>query len=179
MARDVFKILFVSVFAVFVAAALPAVARSGSASDAQEEQAILVLRDIKQNYLASLQAEALRTKNPIPQKVSAGPSLWLTKVSPAEVNMATNRYERKAQDEVRLDGKVYHATGAAAELNMKLNPSTRFAKDPMTGKAVDKSEASTYADASGRVFYFGTDAAFKNFLALAEKETVFGYTSPK
>ncbi len=59
---------------------------------------------------------------------------------------------------------------------MRLNPSTRFAKDPLTDRAVDKSCAVIYADASGRVYYFESEAAYSAFMALAEGSTVAGYT---
>lgn len=177
--RDVFKLPAVLFFAAIVSvAALPGRCRAESGIT-QEEQAVIVVRDIRQNYLASLRKEALRTKNAPSKNVSASPGLWLTRVNSEEVNMATNRYEKKAQEMVELNGKVYYATGEGCAVNMRLNPSIRFAKDPMTGKTVDKSEAITYADASARVFYFATDTAYRSFIALADKETAYGYTAPR
>jgi hypothetical protein len=64
-------------------------------------------------------------------------------------------------------------------LNLQENPSIRFARDPFSNKAIDKADAAVYVDASGRAFYFESDDSYKNFIALGEQETAFGYTEPK
>ena len=172
-----FRVLMVLVLAFFVAAVtLPEKSRAEESTD--RTRAVLVLEQARQNHIAKERWEALRTKNAVARNISSSPSQWLARVSASEVNMVTNRHEKKTQEELRLDNKVYYVADEAYAKNMAINPSTRFAKDPLTNKTVDKSEAAIYADASGAVYYFATDSTFVGFMALAEKDTVYdGYTS--
>lgn len=155
---------------------------TGKAAEAgmDGKQAIVHLGTVMQNYLASVRAEAVQTKSPAPEKITSGPaSSWMKKVAANEVNMVTNKHMKKAQAEVKLDGKTYFASGPGMEANLAKNASTKFAKDPFTGKTVDKSEAAIFADASGNVWYFESENSYKGFIALASPETLFGYSEPK
>lgn len=152
----------------------------GASDAAENQEAIAKLEAAKGSYLASLRMEALQTGNPVPERMSTGPaSAWLKKVAANEVNMATNTFEKKAQKSVNIDGKSYFTDGGACEFNLRENASARFAADPLTGKKVDKASAATYADASGKVYYFETDANFQGFIALATPQTVYGYSEAK
>lgn len=148
---------------------------------ADNTQAILILESVRQNYLAHVRLESLRAKSTMPSMNHAGnpANVWLKRVMPSEVNMVTNRYTQQAQSAVRMDGKVYYTSGEVYVMNLKENPSIRFAKDPISGRTIDKADADIYIDASGRALYFGTDDSFKSFIALAESETAFGYSKPK
>ncbi len=140
------------------------------------------LESAKQSYLASIRAEAIRTNSEIPSHVNAGtPSDWLTRVDASKVNMVTNRVEEHAQNSVDINGRSYSVASDSYARTLKLNPSLRLATDPITGKKIDKSEAQTFADASGKVFYFANDSSFKSFLALGTQnnDTVFGYSEAK
>lgn len=142
--------------------------------------AISRLESIKERYLASVRSEALHAKNAVPARIATGPaSSWMKRVNANEVNMVTNRFERKQQNEISLNGKVYFATGEGYAFNMTQNPSLRFAKDPMTNKAIDKAEAVIYSDASGRAHYFESEETYKNFISLATPETVYGYSEAR
>lgn len=152
----------------------------GAAGAAENQEAIAKLEAAKGNYLASLRMEALQTGNPVPERMSTGPaSAWLKRVDSSEVNMATNTFEKKAQRSVTIDGKSYFTNGEASEFNLAENSSARFGVDPLTNKRVDKASAAAYADASGRVFYFESDATFQGFIALATPQTVYGYSAAK
>ncbi|MBI5192065.1 MAG: hypothetical protein HZA08_01330 [Nitrospirae bacterium] len=148
---------------------------------AEENQAIMILESVRQNYLASVRLESLKSKNTLPSKSHADSpaQAWLKRVKPSEVNMVTNRYTQSEQSAVRMEGKLYFTSGDAYITNLKQNPSIRFAKDPISGRTVDKAEAAIYIDASGRALYFKTDDSFKNFIALADTGTVFGYSQPR
>ncbi|HAO92988.1 MAG: hypothetical protein A2X99_06980 [Deltaproteobacteria bacterium GWB2_55_19] len=152
----------------------------GAAGAAENQEAIAKLEAAKGNYLASLRMEALQTGNPVPERMSTGPaSAWLKKVASNEVNMATNTFEKKEQRSINIDGKSYFTNGEASEFNLAENSSARFGIDPLTNKRVDKASAAAYADASGRVFYFESDATFQGFIALATPQTVYGYSAAK
>ena len=152
----------------------------GSAVAGTNSDAIAKLEAAKGSYLASVRMEALATKNAVPERISTGPaSAWLTRVDASRVNMATNRVEKAGQKSVVLDGKTYYTAGAAFTENMLLNPSTRFTKDPLSNRSIDKADAVIYADASGRAYYFESEKSFDNFVSLATPETVYGYSEPK
>ncbi len=127
------------------AALIAGICLPGNASAA----AVHELESAKQNYLASVRAEAIRTNNEIPTKINAGTSAdWLTRVDAGNVNMVTNTVEKAAQKTVTINGRTYTVASDAYAKNLKLNPSLRLATDPVTGKRIDKSEAVTFADAS-------------------------------
>lgn len=150
-------------------------------NSAEGNQAVMILESVRQNYLASVRLEALKSNITLPVKSHADSpaNAWLKRVKPSEVNMVTNRYSQSAKNAVKMEGKLYYTSGEAYVANLKQNPSIRFAKDPISGRTIDKAEAAIYIDASGRALYFKTDDSFKNFLALAESGTVYGYTKPK
>lgn len=154
---------------------------AGDASASGFDSRIALSETVRQNYLASLRLEALKTKNTIPANIetSSSTGAWLKRVKANEVNMVTNRYVGKMQNEVKVDGKTYFVSGESYAWTLQQNPSIRFAKDPFTNKIIDKADAVIFVDASGRTLYFESDDAHKNFMALAEKSTAFGYQSPK
>ncbi len=140
---------------------------------AADRYAVARLNTVKENHLASLRAEALQSKDfaaALGVKDAGPASSWLKKVSADEVNMVTNRHEKKRQGEVNLGNKSYYCSGEAYVQTMAANPSLRFAKDPLTNKRVDKSEAVIYADASGAVYYFESEDTCRGFLSLNDAE---------
>ncbi len=154
---------------------------AGGAKTADNTQAILILESVRQNYLAHVRLESLRMKNTMPAMSHADnpANVWLKKVMPSEINMVTNRYTNQTQSATQMDGKVYYTSGEPYIMTLKENPSIRFATDPVSGRTIDKAEAEIYIDVSGRALYFSTDESFKNFIALAETGTAFGYSKPK
>lgn len=140
---------------------------------APDRYAVARLKTVKGNYLAFLRAEALQGKNTeAAGKVQdPGPaSAWMTRVNASEVNMVTNRYEKKKQGEVNLNGKSYYCSGEAFMTSLEKNPSLRYAQDPLTNRKVDKSGAEIYADASGRAYYFESEDTYKEFINLGDME---------
>lgn len=148
---------------------------------AADNRAFLLLESVKQNYLASVRLEALKTKNSVPGKdqINTPANLWMKRVKASEVNMVTNRYNREPQSKVIMEGKIYYASGESYVGTIRQNPSLRFAKDPVTNKTIDKAEAVIYVDASGRALYFESGDTYERFVSLAGQETVYGYTPPK
>lgn len=175
MKRNFILTIAVAAFA-FAALAVPADAKTPAANNG----AITKLESAKECYKASVRKEAIQAKSSVPDKISTGPaSGWLTRVKRDEVNMVTNRFEGKKLAATNMDGKTYFTAGDVYAKNLAANPSTRFAKDALTDKKIDKAEAATYADASGRVYYFESEDSFRNFIALANPETVYGYSEAK
>lgn len=181
MKRNIGKLLIASFSVFFVSACAYGVAQAGTSGADANMAAISKLESIKENHLAGLRSEAIQTKNPLPKtgKVTGPASAWMMKVKPGEVNMVTNRHEKKTQEEIRLDGKVYYGSGQGMAWNMTQNPSIRFSKDPVTNKTIDKAEAVIFADASGRVHYFESENSFQSFVSLATPQTVYGYSEPR
>ena len=174
--QTITKAIVFSAIAAFAISAAPVFA----AGQTSNLNAIAKLDAAKSNYQASVRKEAIMTGNAVPQQIATGPaSAWLSKVSADEVNMVTNRFESRKQEAVQLAGKTYFTTGAVYAKNLAENASIRFAIDPVSSKKVDKAEAVIFADASGKAFYFESEESFKNFIALATPETVFGYSEPK
>jgi len=140
------------------------------------------LETAKQNYLASMRSEALKTNSHLSGDIHAGsPSEWLTRVEPSSVNMVTNRVEEAGQTAVNLEGNSYFVSGESYAWTLKQNQSLRYSIDPLTNRKVDKARAVIFADASGRVFYFESEQTYRDFLATAApvNDTVFGYSEPE
>ena len=150
-------------------------------SMAVDNRAVLLLESVKQNYLASLRLEALKTRNTVPgrDQINSPANFWMKRVKAGEVNMVTNHYTKDPQTKVIMGGKIYYTSGESYTWTMQQNPSIRFAKDPVTNKTIDKADAVIYIDASGRALYFESVDTYEKFVALAEQETVYGYTPPK
>ena len=133
------------------------------ASAGDNAEAIAKLQSVKESYAASLRLEALQAKQ----------------VSPEKVNMVTNRVSGDRLSSVAIDGKTYFGAGDAYASTLRMNAAVRTAVDPSTSKKIDKASAVTFADASGRVFYFESESSYREFIGLATPETVYGYSAPR
>ena len=149
---------------------------SYASGPAVESNAIPLLESVRQNYYAQVRLESLKNSNNVKINRDVPANLWLNKVKATEVNMVTNRFEAGPQVAIRINGKTYFANGEGYALNIQENPSVRFAKDPITNKIIDKADAVSYADASGRILYFESDMTFDRFVGLASSETLYGYS---
>lgn len=173
------KLILAAAFSALMAGYFTGYAVAGS-ENAGNREAVAKLQSAKECYAASIRMEALQANNNASAVKANGPaSLWLTKVSPDEVNMVTNRYEKKKQDAINMDGRTYYGTGSGYAYNLNQNPSVRYSNDPVTNKKVDKASAAAYADASGKVYYFESEDSYRNFISLASPETVYGYSEPR
>jgi YHS domain-containing protein len=153
---------------------------ASGANAGENQEAIAKLQSVKESYAASLRLEALQAKNsPESVNVTGSASQWLKKVSAEEVNMVTNRHAGSKQASVSIDGKSYFGAGEGYVATLEQNAATRAAVDPYTNKQIDKASALTFADASGRIFYFESESSYNNFIGLATPETVYGYSAPR
>lgn len=121
---------------------------------------------VKESYRAKQRKDSLNGG----AKASNSASDLMKKVAANEVNMVTNTHEGKAQNEIVINGKRYFATGDGYAFTISQNRSICFAADPVTNKKVNKADAVTYADASGRVFYFESEDTYKEFIKLASSK---------
>ena len=137
---------------------------------------ISLLESVRQNYYASERLESVRKNKTININKDVTANMWLKKVNANEVNMVTNRFTGEQQDAVSINGKTYFADGDEYAFNLKVDSSVRSAKDPVTNNAVDKADAVTYSDASGRVLYFESDMTFERFVGMENSETLYGYS---
>lgn len=170
------KIVMAAAISVFaVATFLPGRVQAETNKAGVDKYAVSRLKAVEANYLASLRLEALQTKNAAKLKEAGSANSWMRRVNADEVNMATNRHEKKKQNAINMNGRPYYCSGKGSELTLTLNPSIRFAKDPLTNRRIDKSEAVIYADASGRAYYFESEDTYKGFIGVANIEKEPGY----
>ncbi len=164
------KTVILSVFTAFAITLAPSV--SGAASQDQA-QAQVKLNTIKATHLASLRSEGLKNGNSFPKNLQAGPAAsWLKRVNSDEVNMVTNRLEKKRQDAIKIDSKTYYGAGDGYASALLKNHSLTRATDPYNGKKIDKAEAHIFVDASGRAYYFESAESYSAFLSLAGSKEV-------
>lgn len=153
---------------------------ASTAGAGDNAEAIAKLQSVKESYAASLRLEALQAKNsPESVQVTGPASMWLTRVSPEKVNMASNRVSEERLSSVSIDGQTYFGASDGYASTLRMNAAARTAVDPFTNKKIDKASALTFADASGRVFYFESESSFREFVSLATPETVYGYSAPR
>ncbi len=164
------KTIVLSVFAAMAITLAPSV--SGAANQTQG-QAQVKLNAIKATHLASLRSEVLKNGNSFPKNLQAGPAAsWLKRVNSDEVNMVTNRFEKKRQDAIKIDGKTYYGSGEGYASALLKNRSLTRATDPYNGKKIDKAEAHIFVDASGRAHYFESAETYSAFISLAVSKEV-------
>lgn len=97
--------------------------------------------------------------------VIAGPSAaeQIERVEAKRVCMVNNSVFPKDQIPVAVDGKTYFGCCEMCKGRLASDPTARTAKDPISGKTVDKATAVIGATPDGTVYYFESDATFTQF----------------
>lgn len=91
----------------------------------------------------------------------------LTLVTAAnQVCMVNNQFMGREQIPVEVDGKTYFGCCEMCKGRLESDPSSRSAKDPLSGKLVDKATAVIARRASGDVLYFESKENFERFASL-------------
>ena len=87
----------------------------------------------------------------------------IVKLEPSKVCFMNNQYMGVDQIPVEFEGRTYYGCCEGCAVNLKTSKSARTAKDPFSGKEVDKSVAYIVLNPSGRndVLYFESE---KNYL---------------
>lgn len=97
-----------------------------------------------------------------PKQVSTNSEAW--KVVPhKEVCMVTNAHFGRPQIPVEQAGKTYYGCCENCKETIKVDSAARTAKDPVTGKSVDKAKAVIAANSKGAVLYFENRANFEKY----------------
>ena len=84
----------------------------------------------------------------------------------SQVCMMNNKYFGKEQIPVEVGGKTYYGCCEGCKTTLKENPLARVAKDPYTGKDVDKADAYIVKKPNGsdEVLYFESQETYGRFL---------------
>lgn len=81
------------------------------------------------------------------------------------VCMITNKHYEDVQIRVPIGEKTYYGCCRGCVAELKMNPESRTASDPVTGKTVDKATAVIGALPDGTVRYFGSEKTLRRFAA--------------
>jgi len=84
----------------------------------------------------------------------------------SDVCMVQNRHGVMKMIPVEIDNKMYYGCCAGCVAKLKFNPAVRFAKDPVTGRQVDKSMAFIIGNNASTVIYFESRETAEKFFAL-------------
>ena len=87
----------------------------------------------------------------------------LKKVEAKKVCMVNNQVFEKDQIPIHVDGRTYYGCCEMCKERLAKDPSARTAKDPVTGKQVDKATALIAALPDGSVLYFADQASFERY----------------
>lgn len=75
-------------------------------------------------------------------------------VAPSSVCMVNDAVMGKTQIPVKFEGKTYYGCCEGCVGTLKTDRSARYAKDPVTGKEVDKAKAVILEGSGGEALYF-------------------------
>ena len=87
----------------------------------------------------------------------------LQKAEPKRVCMVNDTVFPKDQIPVQVDGKTYFGCCEMCKGRLATDEAVRFAKDPVSGKTVDKAKAVIGETPDGKALYFESEKTFKAF----------------
>ncbi len=90
-------------------------------------------------------------------------------ISPDMVCMVNDTVMDRKQIPVKVDGRTYYGCCNGCVAAIKNDPSVRFAKDPVTGRKVDKSKAVIISGPRGTALYFESMKTAEKYLASIKK----------
>lgn len=85
------------------------------------------------------------------------------RVEPVKVCMVNNTLFPKDQIPVEVEGKTYYGCCQMCKKTLRENPDSRIARDPVSGRQVDKAAAVIGAAADNQVYYFENEANLRSF----------------
>ncbi len=91
------------------------------------------------------------------------------KVDPSIVCMVTDNVMGKPQIPIEVEGKTYYGCCKNCVGTLKGDPSIRAAKDPFSGKMVDKSSAFILEGPDGEAIYFESALTASKFIDSLKK----------
>lgn len=84
----------------------------------------------------------------------------------SQVCMVNNQFMGRAQIPVEVEGKTYFGCCEMCKGRLAREPSSRSAKDPVSGEVVDKASAVIAKKPSGEVVYFESKETFERYRTL-------------
>lgn len=81
----------------------------------------------------------------------------------SEVCMINDEVMKKPQIPVVVEGKTYYGCCPACATTLKNDPSSRYSKDPATGKEVDKAVAFITEGPNGIALYFESEETARQY----------------
>jgi len=81
----------------------------------------------------------------------------------SQVCMVNNQFMGREQIPVEVEGKTYFGCCEMCKGRLARDPSSRSAKDPVSGKLVDKASAVIAKRPSGEVIYFESKDTFERY----------------
>lgn len=112
--------------------------------------------------LVSIAAPAFATQAAV---VKEAPAQALQSLKHSDVCMVQNRHGIMKMIPVEINGQMYYGCCVGCVGKLKYNPAVRFAKDPVTGKEVDKASAFIIGNRDGTVTYFESKETAEQFSA--------------
>jgi YHS domain-containing protein len=107
---------------------------------------------------AAVREEREHTTSPAPTALpptAAAPAAALTEVTdPSQVCMVNNQYMGRPQIPTTVEGKTYYGCCPMCKGRLEKEVSARTAKDPVSGRDVDKAVAVIGKQENGDVLYF-------------------------
>lgn len=82
---------------------------------------------------------------------------------PSQICMVTNRYLGTVQIPVSVEGRTYYGCCSGCAAKLQGDHSLRLAKDPVTGREVDKARSVPGRLPDGRVLYFESAETLSRF----------------
>jgi YHS domain-containing protein len=124
----------------------------------------------------SQEAEATRTQ-PIAEAPPAAAAPTASSTAPidqgltlvadsSQVCMVNNQFMGREQIPVEVEGKTYFGCCEMCKGRLAQDPASRSAKDPVSGKLVDKASAVIAKRPSGEVLYFESRDTFERYRTL-------------
>lgn len=77
--------------------------------------------------------------------------------------MANDQYLGKPQQPVELAGRTYFGCCATCKERLQKNEALRAAKDPVSGRSLDKADAVLGMTAKGDIIYFESEATLRRY----------------
>ncbi len=90
-------------------------------------------------------------------------------VTPDMVCMVNDTIMDRTQIPVEVDGKTYYGCCNGCVAALKNDPSIRFAKDPVTGRQVDKAKAVILSGPRGIALYFESEETAQKYISSIKK----------
>ncbi len=115
-------------------------------------------------YIGFMALALILTMTGLPTEAGARGSADKYKVDPSIVCMVNDNVMGKPQIPIIVEGKTYYGCCKNCVKTLNEDTAIRAAKDPYTGKTVDKSEAFIIEGPGGEALYFESDLTAGEFV---------------